>query len=117
MRRERIDGEKLRSDLRFVITTNRRYFAMAAGLTIGLFVVLVVVILTNVERQEVLTGAVLAFGVSVAGCISWMVKIAMNKQTSEALLTLAAHLDEDALKTVITILARASYKDTVSKDK
>jgi hypothetical protein len=99
-----IDRDKLKHDLSAVNKANNRYFLVCVAMVVLLFLVSVGVILTNLNRPEIIKVVMSAFGISSAGLITVMIKLWREKSNIELLLLLAINMDTDTLKTVVTML-------------
>lgn len=100
------ERDRLHADLVRVQHANERFVWLVAGMLFVLFVVLLIIITTNLDKPDIIKSISAAFGISAAGIIRWLVGIWREKTNTETLLQLAVDLEGDALKTVITILAR-----------
>jgi hypothetical protein len=101
-----INKDKLQRDLKAVNKDNSRYFLICVIMVLILFLVSVGIVLTNLNKPDVIKLVLGAFGVSSAGLITMMIKLWREKSTVELLILLAISMDTDTLKTVIGVLAK-----------
>lgn len=101
-----VDREGLRADLGKVKNDNNRYFLISVAMIILLFVASLIVVLTNLDRPNIVTAVMTAFGASTSGLIWIMIKLWREKSNTEFLLALAINMDSDTLTKIIDILAK-----------
>ena len=98
--------EKLRLDLAKIYQTNDRILWIPIGMLTTLFILSIIIVLRNPNNPNVLRGTAMAFGISTAGCIRWLINIWREKTSVQMLIPIAVQLEGDALKTVLMILSR-----------
>jgi hypothetical protein len=101
-----IDREALRKDLAAVRDDNKRWFALCGTMVLLLFVVSVVVTVMHIDQPGTIKTVLSAFGISSAGLILMMFRFWRTKSSTEMLVILAVNMDAEAMRTVITILAK-----------
>jgi hypothetical protein len=101
-----LDRDKLKRDLSAINKGNNRYFLICVVMVAILFLVSVGVVLTNLNKPEIIRVAMGAFGISSAGLITMMIKLWREKSNVELLMILAINMDYDTLKTVVAVLAK-----------
>jgi hypothetical protein len=101
-----LDRDKLGRDLSVVNKGNNRYFFICVSMVLTLFAVSVGVVLTNLNKPDIIKVVMAAFGISSAGLITMMIKLWREKSNTELMILLAINMDSDTLKTIIAILAK-----------
>ena len=101
-----LDREKLKRDLSAISKGNNRYFLICVVMVVILFLVSVGVVLTNLNKPDIIKIVLGAFGISSAGLITMMIKLWREKSNTELLILLAINMDSDTLKSIIAILAK-----------
>jgi len=97
--------DEIKSELKQIRKNNRSYFWIGVAMLIVLFILTVIIIITNLDNSETLTSVFTAFGCTTFGLISFMIYCWRQKCLTETLITLALYLQGDTLQTVIDILA------------
>ncbi|HEV7572305.1 MAG TPA: hypothetical protein VGQ21_12480 [Thermoanaerobaculia bacterium] len=85
---------------------NKRWFALCGTMVLLLFVVSVVVTVMHIDQPGTIKTVLSAFGISSAGLILMMFRFWRTKSSTEMLVILAVNMDAEAMRTVITILAK-----------
>jgi hypothetical protein len=101
-----LDVEKLRRDLSAVSKNNTKYFVVCVIMVLVLFIVSIVVVLTNLSNPDIIKVVMAAFGISCAGLITMMIRLWREKSNTELLIILAINMDLDTLKAVVAVLAK-----------
>jgi hypothetical protein len=99
-----IDRERLRADLRRVVTRNQLYFNLAIGMALLLFAGLIAAVVTHLDRPEWIRSLSIATGVSFMGTIKLTADLWKTKVAAETVMALAGVLPEDALKASLRAL-------------
>lgn len=101
-----LDRAALRRDLETVRGANNRYFVLCVAMSILLFIISIVVVLTNLTNTGVVKVVMSAFGIPATGLITFMSKLWRVKSNTEMLILLAINTDADTIKAVINILSK-----------
>jgi hypothetical protein len=101
-----LNVEKLKRDLSAVSKNNTKYFIICVIMVLVLFVISIIVVLTNLNKPDIIKVVMAAFGISCAGLITMMIKLWREKSNIELLIILAINMDLDTLKTVVAVLVR-----------
>jgi len=101
-----LDRDKLKRDLAAVNKDNNRYFLVCVMMVVFLFLVSIGVVLTNLNKPDIIKVVMAAFGISSAGLITMMIKLWREKSNGELLILLAINMDSDTLKTIVTVLLK-----------
>lgn len=101
-----LDRKVLREDLIAVRNSTRLLCFVCAGMVVALFVAAAMVIVAHPERPRSTGSISAAFGVSSAGLIAWMAKLARDNARTGMLLALVEHIDEATLRTTVTVLLK-----------
>jgi hypothetical protein len=100
-----VDREGLRADLEIVKRDNQRYFWICVFMIIVLYAVSLIVVLTNLERPDLIKIIMGIFGISTSGLIWMMIKLWREKSNTEYLLALAINMDIKTLTKIVNLLA------------
>jgi D-alanyl-lipoteichoic acid acyltransferase DltB (MBOAT superfamily) len=101
-----LDRDKLKRDLSAVNKDNGRYFFVCVAMVVLLFLVSIGVILTNLNKPDIIKVVMAAFGISSAGLITMMIKLWREKSNVELLILLAINMDAETLKTIVAVLIK-----------
>ncbi|AUX41095.1 uncharacterized protein SOCE26_025000 [Sorangium cellulosum] len=101
-----LDVERLREQLRQVGRTSEAYFAVCVVMLMVLFVAALWAALRATEGTGFVKEAFAGLGVSMFGLIRAMLGLWREKVATDVLLTLAASLDSDTLRSVIAVLLK-----------
>jgi len=102
----KIDRGAFQRDLEAVKRGNRAYFIVCVVMIVLLFMVSLIVVLSNLDKPDWIKVAMTVFGVSSAGLITVMINLWRTKSNTEFLLILAPNVDAETLRIIIEILAR-----------
>lgn len=101
-----LDRDKLRRDLKAVNKQNSRYFVVCVVMILVIFSVSIGVVLTNLNRPDIIKADMAAIGISFACLITMMIKLWRDKSNIELLIILATYMEADTLKTIVDVLIK-----------
>jgi hypothetical protein len=98
------DPDALRRELKKLLTHLRAMFWVAAAMIVAVFVVELAVGVTHLESPAILAGVAGAMGLTVAGAIEAMRRVAREMAQVNLLVILSAELDSEALAPIVNAL-------------
>jgi hypothetical protein len=101
-----IDRELLRASLKSLVKHFRMVMWLATGMVLLLYLVGLGLALNYIDRPKILVGIGGAMGLTFAGAIETVRRIGREMAQTNLLVALSGELDADALKPIITALAR-----------
>lgn len=102
----KLQVQQLRRDLERLRRENNAYFVVCVGMTIVIFCSSVWVLLNHLADMQTVRLAIGAMGLSAAGALGAMSRLWREKVTTDFLLTLCTSLNEDLLRTIVTIMSK-----------
>jgi hypothetical protein len=101
-----IDRELLRASLESLVKHFRMMMWLATGMVLLVYLVELGLALKYIDRPKILAGIGGAMGLTIAGAIETVRRIGREMAHTNLLVALSGELDADALKPIITALAR-----------
>jgi len=105
-----LDPTVLQDELTLVARTTRRFFYLCAAMVLVLFIVSVSMVVIYIGKPKLVASISAGFGVSAAGLIAWMARLARENARTGILLTLVKHVDQATIRTMVTVLLKEVRK-------